>query len=290
MSHAGHGNEHHLHANEKQDLTRTTSLHRREFFPALMSRFRALRGAIRTTVGYENDALQLRQRGSATAAADDVQPAQTFLFTTDAEAQDEFMRWLDLQLDRGILERTDRGRVRRGEHWTARYDTAAYQRGLDDAATRLQVSGVVVTEASLEGAFNLPIHQDTLEDIYTRTYDELDGITSDVADVVRRELATAIERGENPDKVARRLTGSVSDMDRSRAQTLSRTEISNAYNTGAAKRYERYGIEEVNILTNSPCKLCASLAADNPYPIEEASTLVPDSTHPNCICSIGPNV
>lgn len=288
MSTHSHEHSHHLHAAEKQDLTRTTTLHRRDFLPALMSRFDALRGAIRTTVGYENDALGLRQ--GVTAAADDIDDAEMFMFTSDAEAQDAFMEWLQTQLDQGVLERTPRGRVRRGEHWTARYDDAAYQRGLDDAVTRLRANGVEVAEARLEGAFNLPIHQDTLEGIYTRTYDELDGITSDMADSVRRELATALELGENPEKAARRLTGAVSDMDRTRARRLSRTEISNAYNTASAKRYERFGVEEVNVLTSAPCPKCATLASGNPHPVEQASTLIPGRTHPQCVCTIAPNV
>lgn len=289
MSAHPHDHEHqHLHAAEKQDLTRTTTLHRREFLPALMSRFNALRGAIRRTAGYENDALQLCQ--GIVAAAEDVEDAERFQFTTDAQAQDAFMEWLNRQLDQGILERTSRDRVRRGEHWTARYDNAAYQRGLDDAVTRLRANGVDVAEASLEGAFNHPIHQDTLEGIYTRTYDELDGITSDMADSVRRELSTALELGENPEKAARRLTGAVSDMDRTRARRLSRTEISNAYNTASSRRYEQFGVEEVVVLTSSPCSKCADLAAGNPYPVEEAASLVPGRTHPQCVCAIAPNV
>ena len=286
---SAHSHEHqHLHAAEKLDLTRTTTLHRDDFVPAIMSRFNALRGAIRTTAGYENDALQLRQ--GIVAAAEDVEDAEQFHFASDAQAQDAFMEWLNRQLEQGVLERTSRDRVRRGEHWTARYDNAAYQRGLDDAVTRLRANGVDVAEARLEGAFNLPIHQETLEGIYTRTYDELDGITSDVADSVRRELSTALELGENPEKAARRLTGAVSDMDRTRARRLSRTEISNAYNTASAKRYERFNVAEVVVLTSGPCPKCATLAADNPYPIEEASTLIPGRTHPNCVCAIAPNV
>lgn len=289
------GHRHHLHANEAQDLTHTTTLHRREFAPAMTKRFRRLKGLIRATVSYEHDALRLSNgTDSSSAAPTDTaslfaaSPAERFEFTNNGEAVDEFMEWLQGAIAEDVLEVVGRDRVRNGEHYTAGYVRSAYQRGLKDAARRLQAAGYDVEESDLQDVFNLPVHQRTIESVYTRTYSELEGITTNMQQGVRRTLSRGLAEGWNPRKAASRLNEEVDDIGITRARTLSRTEISKAYNTASGKRYERHGVEEVDILTSNPCSVCKALAAGGPYPVSEASTLIPDRTHPNCVCTIAP--
>ncbi|WP_254535225.1 phage minor head protein [Halomarina litorea] len=283
-----HEHRHHLTA-EAQDVTRTTTLHRREFRPALLSRLRALKGQIASRVGYEQDALNLGENDGrligwlfAAAATD------PYDFRSDAQKVDEFIEWLQARIDEGLLEELTREQVRNGEHFTASYVRSAYDRGLDGAATRLRQAGYDVDEAMLQSAFNAPIHAETLQTIYTRAYDNLEDITQDMATGIRRELTTALEEGINPKEAARRINGVVDDVGIKRARTLSRTEISNAYNTASARRYQRTGVERVRVVTSGPCPICESLADQGPYSVEEAATLIPGRTHPNCVCSIAP--
>lgn len=271
---------------EAQDLTSTTTLHRREFAPALTKRFRRLKGLIRATVGYEHDALRLKQStsGSLTAA----QPARSFNFSTQAEAQDAFFEWLERAIDEDVVEVMPRRQIRDGQHYTARYIRSAYDRGLDDAADRLQDAGYDVTAEDLENTFRMPIHQEAIQTLYTRSFDELEGITEEMQREVRRTLSEAFRDGWNPRKAASKLNGRVDNIGLTRARVLSRTEISNAYNTASARRYQRLGVEKVIVLTSGPCARCRLIAAGAPYTPQEAEGLIPGETHPNCVCALAP--
>lgn len=282
--HNGSGGHHELTANEKQDLTKTTTLHRREFAPAMTKRLRFLKGLVRKTVGYEFDALRLSGRSSATAA----RPQRQFTFTSNAEAKDEFLSWLNQAINDEVLEVIERTRIRDGEHYTARYVRSAYQRGIEGANQRLKDAGIEIGDVSLDATLRRPIHLKTLETIYTRTYDNLENITEDMQTGIRRQLTEGLEAGWNPRKMASKLTNEVDDIGITRAETLSRTEVSNAYNTASARRYQQSGVDQVQILVSDPCPICQALKANDPYPADEAAGLLP--AHPNCVCSIAPSL
>lgn len=273
--------------NERQDLTNTTHLHREEFAPALVSRFRALMDLIRTTVA-ANNALHLPTNsvGSITAAT----PREAFPFETDVSLIQAFMAWLRGALDGEVLEAVVITRIQNGEHYTARYIRSAYLRGLENATERLREKGYAVDQAVVDQAFNMPVHQRTLRLLYTRTYENLEGITDDTAAAIREELTQAFAEGLGPQKTAARLNDRVDKIGITRARTLSRTELSNAANTASANRYQRMGVEQVDILTSDPCEVCETLAENGPYPVSEAASLIPGQTHPNCVCSIAPHI
>jgi len=281
MATCDHDHHRELVANEQQDLTNTTTLHRREFAPALTKRFRRLKGLIRTTVSYENDALEL-------SAAE---PREQFQFEEDEGAIEKFELWLQAAIAQEVLERVPLRRIERGQHYTASFVRSAYLRGLRGAERRLDDVGVEIGDSNIGAMFNMPIHQRTVQTIYTRTYENLEGITEDMQTAVRDELSTALSQGWNPKKAATQLNREVDDIGITRARTLSRTEISNAYNTASARRYEQSGnVSEVRILTSDPCPICKTLAANGPYPVSEAATLIPGRTHPRCVCAIAPVV
>ncbi|MFC5970082.1 hypothetical protein ACFPYI_01940 [Halomarina salina] len=288
--------------------TRTKTL-RGEYRVRVAKPFRRLKGAVRTTV-IDNDALRIgsdvdalvaaaaggraadtSSGGTATitAAADDIQPASGFTFDTDAEAQDEFIIWLERQANRGILEVTSRQRVRNGEHFTARYVRSAYSRGVQYADARLHEEGVETPEASLQATFNQPVHAATLEQLYTRSYDELATVSSDMQTAVRRELGTGLSQGWNPRKTARNLNDRIDKIGITDAERLARTETLHSHNSAAGRRYGEMGVEKVNVLTHTPCSICTALEAQNPWPVE-ATPIVPDQSHPNCVCTIAPVV
>ena len=250
--------------------------------------FRRLKGAIRTTL-IENDALQLKQETSPlTAAADDIKPSRGFRFSTDAEAQDKFMDWLDEQIDRGILKSAERSRIRNGEHYTARYIRSAYSRGVDHADTQLNEHGLETPDDELQRTFNRPIAQKDLERLYTRTFDELESVTSDMRTAVRRELSTGFSQGWGPRRMASNLNDRVDKIGITDAERLARTEVMNAHNTANRSRYSEYGVKKVDILGSSPCaKICAPIIANNPYPLDN----IPRGgcpLHPNCVGTEAP--
>lgn len=274
------------------DPTRTKTLRERSFIPAFTRRFRALKGAIWTTVGYENDALELRQE--ATAAADDVDSADSFAFRTDAGAREAFLAWLSQQIAAGVLEEITSERVRNGEHYTARYIRSAADRGWSDAAARLRKRGYDVSETELERAFDMPINADQIEMAYTRAYADLENITRAMQTAIRRELSRGLAEGVNPRVMARRLTDRVDAIGITRSKALARTEVIRNYNEFALNRYEREGVEEVGVevewLTaqdDRVCEECEALDGEQ-FAIDEARGMIP--RHVNCRCAFSPAI
>jgi hypothetical protein len=267
----------------------------------LTPRFYALKGAIRKTVGYTFDALELRQSpttprprelfasadGSTArelelaAAADDINPAQSFEFTTEQGARDEFLGWLEQQINRGIVETIDRPRIRNGEHYTARYIRSAYSRGVEHADAQLNEHGVEVPEQTLQQTFDRGVAQQDLEQLYSRAFTELEGITDDLQQEIRRELATGYSQGWNPQKMARNLNERT-DTSISRAERFARTEIMNSHGVANRSRLREFGVQKVDILGSSPCpEICAPIIAGSPYKIDD----IPRGgcpLHPNC--------
>ncbi|MFD1515105.1 hypothetical protein [Halomarina rubra] len=269
--------------------TRTKGL-RNEYRVRLAKPFRRLKGAVRTTV-IDNDALGLGSDVDALiAAADDIQPAGRFSFSTDAEAQDEFNDWLERQANRGILEVMRRQRIRNGEHFTARYVRSAYSRGVQYADARLRDQGVEPPDASLRSTFNQPVHADTLEQLYTRSYDELATVTSDMQTAVRRELTTGFSQGWNPRKTARNLTDRIDKIGITDAERLARTETMHSHNSASLRRYGQVGVEKVRVIGYSPCpEICAPIVGNGPYPLDDIPLGGPP-LHPNCRGALAPVV
>ena len=75
----------------------------------------------------------------------------------------------------------------------------------------------------------------------------------------------------------------------SRADSIVRTEMSHIQNQAARKRYEDYGIKEVQVWADEDerrCEVCGKLHKKK-YPI---GSQIPVPAHPRCRCSIIPVV
>jgi len=153
-----HAHRRELVANEQQDLTNTTTLHRREFAPALSKRFRRLKGLIRTTVSYENDALELSAAELLAA-----EPREEFQFEEDEEAVDEFELWLQAAIAQEILERVPLRRVERGQHYTASFVRSAYLRGIRGAERRLENADVEIGDSNIGATFQMFINERSIK-------------------------------------------------------------------------------------------------------------------------------
>jgi len=309
-------------ATRSTDPTRTTVL-RDEFRRAFTTRFRALLGAIRTSVGYERDVLGLRQGAregpsmpaALEADADDVDPAEPFPFERSARLVDAFLDWLDEQIAAGILERVPRPRIRDGAHYSGPFIRSAAERGWEAAATKLRQRGTDVEAVDLEATFGQGIARDQLELAYTRTFDDLVDVTEDMQTAIRRELTQGLAEGVNPRVMARRLTDRVDAIGITRSKTIARTETIENYNEFALQRYERAGVESVTVEAewlatddDRTCPICEALEGtvyttdeartetftyepddDEPPSLDGEYSLKPPA-HPSCRCSLLPVV
>lgn len=223
---------------QRDDPTKTLEL-RQRFLQDIRGRFRRVSGVIRRTVGYENDAFGLAQN-------DKLDATEAYDFPTDRQQIAEFIRDLKEWIREGILEPATFTEIREGEHWTAEYVRNAYVIGANTATGRLFQEGVSLENPEDSELLNRPIAVKTLRGLYTRVYENLKGITDDMADSIRREVTEGFAEGENPKKIARRLTDEVKDMQRTRAETLARTEVIHAHAESSFDTYERAGVDVVS--------------------------------------------
>ena len=112
------------------DPTRTTTL-RKAFVTALNKRFNALTKVIKETV-YINDAFGLGTGVKITPFTFQVTPAPpgAFAFPRSADKVEAFMRWLQIQIDSGMISVLDFDQVGVGVEgaWTNMYIQDSYKR------------------------------------------------------------------------------------------------------------------------------------------------------------------
>lgn len=212
-----------------------------------------------------------------------------FDFPENPRKAADFEEWLQNKLDAAYLERMGRSGVVDGGHWTGEYVRASSQQGVKHADRELRRVAIDVDDESVGAVLRSPVHTDILESAYLRAYDELEGVSSDMGREISRVMSDGLGEGWNPRKTARAMTERV-DVGMTRSRRVARTEASRAYSQHTAARYSDHGIEKVKILTYNPCDSCADLAAGGPYPIEEAGSLIPNRTHPSCVCALEPVV
>lgn len=224
------------------DPTRTKTL-RRRYAQRLRGRIAEINTEVRRGVrdrdvfGLELDLDRGRRRGRAGEALAERVPA--FRFETDDRKIEAFRDWLDRQLDQEVLSviSTDRNQ------WIQ----AAYGRGLQHAQTALRDSGIQVSEQEVQSLFNQPVHQDTVQRLYTRNFQALEGITDEVGKQISRELADGFAQGVGPEKMARSITDRIDSIGKTRATVLARTEVINAHSEATLNRFEEHSVDEVTI-------------------------------------------
>jgi hypothetical protein len=202
----------HTHAAQRYDPTRTTIL-RRRFEGEAARRFRWLKGRINEAVIAQDGFGLKTNRGE-------------FDFPRSAEKVSAFMDWLQSQVNAGLLE------VRQGEPlsraaeraWSSVYVRSAYQRGMAQSAAKLRAEGVDVAPEWITEAFTRPFHVDRVGLAYTRTFEDLIGITKAMSTQISRELASGLAEGKGPMEIARRMNNRVDKIGITRARMLARTE------------------------------------------------------------------
>lgn len=234
------------------DPTGTATL-RRNYAARLRGRFDELATAIRRGVA-DNDSLGL----NVDVLQSTPTPPPRFPFATDERKRRAFMDWLERQERRGVLEVI-------GDDSNP-FIRQAYSRAVQDADRALNAEGVSVPTQDLEAVFNTPVHRRTLEQLYTRNFENLKDITRVMNRQISEELTDGFSRGLNPNDMARNITDRVDKIGRHRATVLARTETIHAYSESTLNRYEQMGITNVTVraefLTagdDRVCPLCSTL-------------------------------
>mgnify|MGYP000633956011 CR=1 FL=1 len=215
----------------------TSTVVEEQFLAEMRRRWKRVRGLVRRTIGYENDAFGL------TANAEE---REAFDFPTDRGQIGAFLRWLRQALRDEVLEPMPREDVREGRHWTAAYIRAATKRGVNQSTGLLYQQEASVENIPDDDILSRPIFASTLRELYTRAYDNLRDITEDDADEIRETLTEGMAKGWNPRKMADRLTGELRELQRTRAETLARTETIEAHSEATLTNYERAGVDTVS--------------------------------------------
>jgi SPP1 gp7 family putative phage head morphogenesis protein len=200
-------------------------------------RWRRVRGLIRRTVGYENDALGLRANAEEREAFD---------FPTDRGKVEQFVRWLREVLRDEVLEPLPTEDVREGRHWTSPYIRSAVRRGANQATGLLFQQGASVENIPDDELLTRPIYERTLRQLYTRAFENLQSVTEEAAPQVRETLTQGLAEGWNPREMARELTTEARTIQRTQAETLARTETIHAHSESTLTTYERAGVDVVS--------------------------------------------
>lgn len=215
---------------------------------------------------------------------------------------DDLKEWIEGE----ILEPANFTELREGDHWTSEYITNSYVIARNVAVGRLKQEGVSASAWTAEELTQTRTSLKTLRDLYSRTYENLEDITDDMADVVRRELTQGFAEGKNPKAMARSITDEVKDIQRTRAETLARTETINAATKATLDEYERGGVDGVmhgewlHSFDEDVCAFCRRLGGESfttsefraNHAVEfrgQVYRLAPPS-HPNGRCAITPAV
>ena len=300
-----------VHVVLRRDPSRTTSL-RNSFARDAAKRFRELRGVIRRAV-VEEDVFGLREPEPGEVTITLLQRMRTpgrraFAFGRSGDKVDSFMGWLREQEDAGMLEITQRAQLGVGIEgaWTDKYIQSSYQRGILRARQELKGQGFdvpsIAESGGINAVFNQPFHLDRVGLMYTRTFNDLKGITTAMDAQIGRVLAQGMAEGRGPVEIARLLTrtisGPVGDLGLTdtlgrfipaerRAKVLARTEVIRAHHMATVQEYKNWAVEGVVVKAEwatSGFKVCPDCQAleGQIFTLDEIEGMIP--LHAQCRC------
>jgi len=247
---------------------------------------------------------------------------RAFNFPRTDQKVDGFMKWLQRQIDRGLLETSQFPRAGGSvdSAWTDIFIHDSYKRGVLRARSELNKAGYTVPSIKVSGGVEAilgsPFHIDRVGLLYTRAFTELRGITSMMETQISQILAQGLIDGDHPTLLAKKLVSAIDGSNRGtldlkikyttkagkqvsytmpakqRAQTLARTETVRAHHQANIQEYKNWGAEGVTVIAEfvtagdeRVCDECAGYHG-NRYTLEEAEFMIP--VHPNCRCVVIP--
>ena len=214
-------------------------------------------------------------------------------FKTSPKKIKDFQAWLQRQVNAKILTVP---KNLKGQPWTSTYVKSAWKKGAlrayTDARPNLGQSQPFYEGSKAEflrSSFDAAERTSKIQMLYTRTYETLKGISSQMSSQMAQVLADGMAHGKHPVEIARMMSKTISGMSRVRAMLIAQTEIMHSHAEGQLDGFEELGIErvgaDVEFSTSDDsgvCEECASLQGEL-YTIEEARGVIP--AHPRCRCS-----
>lgn len=294
----------------RYDPTRTTTL-RNSMVRNMNRRFETIIRLIRKAIVEEDvfglEKVEIFQETPGTKA---------YQFKTLAEKVQEFMNWLQEQVDNDILSvgRLSREGYTGVSEWMNLYIYDTYKRAVMRGREEMIRAGYnippIAAVGGIEAILATPYHAEILGMLYTRAFNELKGVTDAMAQQISRVLTQGLADGDNPLRIARKLVAvingkGIGDLGitdslgrfipaKRRAEILARTEIIHAYHQAAMREYEQWQVEGLKVIAEfitagdeRVCPICSSLEG-NTYTLEEAKNLIP--VHPQCRCVVVPIV
>jgi len=282
------------------DPTRTTML-RKAFAAELNRKFSKLSREIRHLID-EQDFFGLKYTQGNKGLK-----IHSYPFVTSGAKVDEFMAWLQNQVDNDLLKIRHLPQYGTGvqQGWTDMYIEDSYKRGVQRARYEIGKTGMAVPSIEESGGVSIsmgtPFHMDRVGLLYTRTYNELKGVTDTMAKQMSSVLATAMVDGDGPALIARKLTSGIIDgtMDmtdslgrfipaKRRATIIARTEMIRAHHHANIQEYRNWGVAGVKVRAEfrtagdeRVCDQCQQLHT-NVYSLDEIEGMIP--VHPQCRC------
>jgi len=299
------------------DPTRTLTL-RNRFVADMSRRFKKLAKGVHESI-VDNDAFGLSEEPPALFVMAAASSGQ-FDFPRESDKVGSFMAGLDEQPELYILSGGTRGisvtGVQSRTNWADVYVDSAYQQGIRRGRAELRKAGVDIPsygggigQDEVQIAFNQPFHANRVGLIYTRTFNELKGITTSMDTKISRVLAEALAEGRGPAEISQAiefiLTGAGEKLGmldslgrfipaKRRAEILARTEIIRAHHVATIEEYRQAGIIGVHVLAewstagdNRVCIECSTLQG-RIFPLNRIMGMIPK--HPQCRCVALPHV
>ena len=271
----------------RTDPTRTTML-RRKFMLEMRKRFDKIGKAI-TELIVDNDALGIAPVKVVILNAS----PQIWKYQTNPQKLTSFKLWLQNMINTNILA-VSSPKIP-GQPWTSDYVWASHRQGLLRAYTDANKPSLIIAPEFAAGsqsqflmtAFSRPQTMQSLQMLYTGTFDSLKGITATMDVQMSRVLSLGLVQGDHPYAIARELKNTLG-ITKARSQMIARTEIIRAHAEGELDAFETLGVEKItaevewSVSTLNPCPECEEMDGKT-FTIEEARGLIP--LHPNCKCS-----
>lgn len=279
------------------DPTRTTRL-RTLFRSAIATRFNMFKRELQELL-IKGDAFGLRKPKPIILLNQ-----EEWRFLNDERRLEELKKWLKFKTGQLFLKHSTEDSA---QSWLGAYIRKAYEQGLKRADNDFRKpTGIIGMKPEAGKAYQQgqlaefmrqslggPVPLERVRSLATRTFNDLEGVTDQMATTISRTLLDGMVNGLSPRDIGWELN-KVVDGYKNRGTAIARTEIIRGFNEGALDGLENLGAKAVGVMVEwstsgmgitakgnlSPCPKCAPLAG-LVLTIEEARGLLP--RHPNCV-------
>lgn len=270
---------------KRKDPTLTTRL-RAQFAAAIGAPFVSLAKKLREELIIKDGFNMLKEPGFFSQGR--------FNFPTSEQKVEEFMKWLQEQINKGILKAySGESRYSRYKRWTDLWIESAYKKGIERALQEMKKIPAVTKDAPVSDIMGFtPIHADRAGLLYTRTYSDLEGITDAMSQQISRTLAQGMLDGLGIRQITKNLINRVDKIGKTRARSLAATEIIRAHHVANINEYRQAGLDNVVVYaewtTAQDDRVCAACAAmhGRVFTLDEIEPMIP--VHNFCRCCATP--